>query len=320
MNEPAAATPFRRRLRSAPCALALALSFAAAASAQAATARAPSAHAALAASDAPACALAAAPPAEFAMRIPFETIDGRIYVQAKVNGRGPFRFAVDTGASGMARADSSLVAALGLRTGTPTTNSDGVNTSEIATTTFDSLDVGGLVRRDMEVPTRDYASRAKPGAAFSGIVAREFFADGLLVIDYPRRTLSFSRKLALSPAAPGSLAYERAFRVPIAIGELQVEGNLDTGANVAFVLPQALFDRVGGTAPRDAGGGQLANTRIDTQSSIVAGPFRIGDATLRDVEVRISDRYPELLVGAGALQDSVVLIDQRSQAVAVCPE
>ena len=82
------------------------------------------------------------------------------------------------------------------------------------------------------MPTRDYASRAKPGAAFSGIVAREFFADGLLVIDYPRRTLSFSRKLALSPAAPGSLAYERAFRVPIAIGELQVEGNLDTGANV----------------------------------------------------------------------------------------
>ena len=144
--------------------------------------------------------------------------------------------------------------------------------------------------------------------------------DGLLVIDYPRRTLSFSRTLALSPSAPGALPYERAFRVPVAIGDLQVEGNLDTGANVAFVLPQALFDRVGGKAPRDAGGGQLANTRIDTQSSIVAGPFRIGDATLRDVEVRISDRYPELLVGAGALQDSVVLIDQRSQAVAVCPE
>ena len=172
----------------------------------------------------------------------------------------------------------------------------------------------------MEVPTRDYASRAKPGAAFSGIVAREFFDDGLLVIDYPRRTLSFSRTLALSPSAPGALRYERAFRVPVAIGDIQAEGNLDTGADIAFVFPQALFHRVGGTAPRDAGGGQLANTRIESQASVVAGPFRIGDATLRDVEVRISDRYPELLVGAGALQDFVVLIDQRSKAVAVCPE
>jgi predicted aspartyl protease len=270
--------------------------------------------------DAGACAIADAPRGDFAMRVPFETVDGRIYVQATVDGHGPFRFAVDTGASGVGRADSSLVAALGLPLGRVEGNSDGVNAAQVDTTTFASLDVGGLVRNDVVVPTRDYRGRMAPEAAFSGIVAREFFADGLLVIDYPRKLLSFSRKRSLAPGQGGALGYERPFRIPVAIGNVRAEGNLDTGADVAFVLPRALFDRVGGTPLEAAGRGQLANTRVETQRSTVAGPFRIGQAVLRDVEVRVSDRYPELLVGAQALQQSVVLIDQRSKAVAVCGE
>ncbi len=272
-----------------------------------------------AAADVSACHLADAPREDFAMRIPFETVDGRIYVQAMVDGKGPFRFAVDTGASGLGRADSSLVAALGLAIGHPTTNSDGVNTAAIDTAMLDSLDVGGLVRKDLSVPTRDYNSRMAPDAAFAGIVARDFFFDGLLVIDYPRKIIAFSRKLALSPGQDGVLPYERPFRVPVSIGSVHAEGNLDTGANVAFVLPRSLFDQVGGTALQDAGGGQLPNTRVETQRSTVAGPFRIGQVSLHDVGVRVSDRYPELLVGAHALQHAVVLIDQRSKAVAVCP-
>jgi predicted aspartyl protease len=267
-----------------------------------------------------ACSLADAPREDFVMRVPFEAIDGRIYVQAKVDGQGPFRFAVDTGASGLGRADSSLVSALGLETGRPTLNSDGVQTAEIDTTTLDSLDVGGLVRNDVVVPTRDYSSRVAPEAAFSGIVAREFFSDGLLVIDFPGRTIAFSRKLSLSPGQDGALPYERPFRIPVSIGNVRTEGNLDTGANIAFVLPKPLFDRIGGTPLRQAGHGSLANTTIDTGRSTVAGPFRIGNATLRDVEVRVSGQYPEVLIGAHALQDFVVLIDQRSRRVAVCPQ
>lgn len=48
------------------------------------------------------------------------------------------------------------------------------------------------------------------------------------------------------------------------------------------------------------------------------GPFRIGAAMLSDVEVRVSDKYPELLVGAHALQHFALLIDQRTQAIALC--
>lgn len=143
------------------------------------------------------CQLARAPKADFVMQVPFDMIDGRIYVQASVNGDGPFKFAIDTGASGMGRADSSLVSKLGLDLQEPILNSDGVKTAEAATAKIESIDVGGFSRRDLQVITKDYNSRMGPEAAFSGIIAREFFADGLLVIDYPRKLLSFSRMLAL---------------------------------------------------------------------------------------------------------------------------
>jgi hypothetical protein len=74
-----------------------------------------------------------------------------------------------------------------------------------------------------------------------------------------------------------------------------------------------------GNAPAEAAGkARLSNVQVDTQRATVHGPFRIGDLRLTDVEVRISERYPELLVGAHALQDAVVVIDQRSKAVAIC--
>jgi predicted aspartyl protease len=265
-----------------------------------------------------ACKLADALGEAFEMQVPFDVVDGRIYVEARVDGQGPFRFAVDTGASGWGRADAGLVARLHLKAQEPTTTTDGVETAAVATVHLDALELGGLSRKNLDVITRDYSSRMPPDHAFSGIIGREFFADGLLIIDYPGRTLSFTRHLSLAPTEEGVLAYERAFRVPVSIGDVYTEGNLDTGANVAFVLPRSLFERVSATPLELAGQGQLTNSRIETGRSTVRGPFRIGGASLSNVEVRVSDRYPELLVGAHALQHFVLMIDQRSRSIALC--
>jgi len=251
--------------------------------------------------------------------VPFEVVDGRVYVTARVDGKGPFRFAVDTGASGLGRADARLVAALGLSVSGSGRSSDGVATAQVDTVPLASLELGGLVRRDLSVITRDYNGRMSKEAAFDGIIGRDFFADGLLVIDYPKRRLTFTRNAGLQRGAPGVLGYERPFRVPVTIGAVTVEGQLDTGANTAFVLPKPLFDRVGGGPVIASAEGRLTNTTIKTERATVAGPFRIGAASLANVEVRVSDRFPELLVGAHALQKFALLIDQRSASVALCP-
>lgn len=265
-----------------------------------------------------ACAMRDIPSDERLVQLPFDTVDGRIYVQARVNGKGPFRFAVDTGASGLARVDASLASQLGLSVSGNADASDGVRTAQVDTTRVQSIELGDLVHRDLDVITRDYNRRNAPEAAFAGIIARDFFADGLLVIDYPNRTLLFSRTQAIEADARGGLAYERAFRIPVSIGDVQATGQLDTGANVHFVLPHALYDRLPAGALHDAGRRRLTNGDIETRRARVSGPFRIGGLILSDVDVRVTAQYPELLIGAHALQGAVVLIDQRSKRVAVC--
>ncbi|WP_202595433.1 aspartyl protease family protein [Stenotrophomonas panacihumi] len=252
------------------------------------------------------------------VHVPFQVVDGRIYVDARVNGMGPFRFAVDTGAGGMARADTRLVDTLGLQVVGQASVSDGVQHADVETTRLASVQLGGLVRSDVEAITRDYASRAPEEAKFHGLLVREFFSDGVLVIDYPNRMLSFSRTMTLSPKDPDSLRYERAFRVPISIGAVHALGNLDTGANVSIVLPQALYAAVESGPAESGGRAQLTNGHIDLQRATIKGPVQIGTLSLSNLEAKVSEKYPEILVGAHALQDAVILIDQRSKVVAVC--
>lgn len=275
------------------------------------------APAAMAAPADPACAPREAPPSDFLLQVPFEIVDGRIYVQARVNGAGPFRFAVDTGASGLARADRTLVAALGLAPSGTSTTSDGVQRAAVDTVHLDSLGLGGLERKAGAVITRDYGSRLSAAAGFHGILARDFFADGLLVLDYPRKTLSFSRTLSL-PVTATVVSYQRAFRVPVSVNGVAAEANLDTGANVSLVMPLALYERVGQAPLEAAGAATLTNTTLATGRGRVPGPIDIGALRLSDLEARVSDKFPELLVGAHVLQEFAVLIDQRSKRIALC--
>ena len=276
----------------------------------------PPAHAADAAD---ACTSAREAMAQAETRLPFELVDGRIYVEATVNRRGPYRFAVDTGASGIGRADARLAAALGLRANGQEANSDVVRTTQSDTGRLEAIALGGLVRRDVEVIARDYASRLSAAQRFDGILGREFFGDGLLVIDYPNRQLAFTTARALPPDARGGLAYERPFRVPVSIDGVQATAHLDTGANVTAVVPMSLYQRLEAGPLQAAAPGRLTNGNIDASRATLAGPLVMGGARLAELEVRVSEKFPELLIGAHALQGHVLAIDQRSRVVALCP-
>lgn len=265
-----------------------------------------------------ACSLAARP-GERIIDVPFDIVDGRIHVQVQVNGSGPYRFAIDIGASGMARADARLVRQLALPADASTRHSDGVQTAEADTVRINTLALDGLRRSDVIALTRDYNARQSKDAAFDGILARGFFADGVLIIDYPQRRLQFRRDINLLPAQPDTLAYSRAFRIPVTIGTVTTEAQLDTGANVAMVLPTALFRRAAGAAVTTGDRLTLSHGEVDGGHAQLDVPVLIGGLALQGLHVRVSDHYPEAVVGAHALQEAVVLIDQRSQQVAVCP-
>lgn len=186
------------------------------------------------------------------------------------------------------------------------------------TTQLQSLALGDLVHRDLELITRDYNKRNSPEAAFHGILGREFFGNGLLIVDYLRRTLSYTERAGISPSDQNALPYERAFRIPLTVAGHALVAQLDTGANVNLVLPQAVYEAISDASLQDTVRSQLTNGQLETWRATLPGPVEVGQVSLKDVEARVSAKFPEPLPGAGALQQSVLLIDQRSKSVAVC--
>lgn len=251
------------------------------------------------------------------MRVPFEIVSGRIYVQVHVNGAGPYRFMFDSGATGMGRADTSLVNELSIPIAGTATNSDGVNTTTVNVVRLQSVSLGGMTRTDVEVLSRDY-SRGGEAAKMSGIIGRDFFADGLLVIDYPARMLVFARA-SLRSGDEGIVAYQGNFHVPVTVGSETVDGMLDTGSNLTMHLPRSLYDRIAADPLTPAGEGRRANTVFELYSTRLHDPVRIGVLSISDAPVMVSDLAPWLNIGAGFLKDYVLAFDQRSRLVALCP-
>lgn len=249
--------------------------------------------------------------------IPFEVKDGRIYVDVMVDGDGPFTFAIDTGAGGDGRADLSLVSALGLAFIGEGEASDGVNTQTVNTVHLQEINIGGYIRNDIEVMARDYSSRMPVEQRIHGILGRDFFSDGTLVIDYPQRTLSFVDRSLIDASDKDALPFERPFRVPVMIGGTAVETNLDTGANVEMVMPLELFGQFDTGELEAAGDATLTNTKLKSQQGVIHGPIKLGAVEFADVPVRVSARFPEMMIGARVLQNYRIIIDQKAGLIAV---
>lgn len=106
--------------------------------------------------------------------------------------------------------------------------------------------------------------------------------------------------------------------MPVSITGVQVSGHLDTGANVTAVLPRSLYERIAATSLFEAGTGQLSNGKINVQKATINEEIVIGDVRLQNLDVRVSNDFPELLIGSRVLSRYLLAIDQRSRQVALC--
>ena len=118
-----------------------------------------------------------------------------ITVDAMVNGKGPFNFVVDTGASHTV-ISSQTAEKLGLYTGA--LGCCGLATGRSAQgaggpvaargTTVESVEVGDVKVKNVEVALIDLTSLDKN---WDGIIGYTFMKDYRVIIDYPRQEISF---------------------------------------------------------------------------------------------------------------------------------
>jgi len=113
-----------------------------------------------------------------------------ILLSAFVNGRGPFIFVLDTGASksivSFNLARKLGIVAIGGRTGTATGGEVQILSGQV-----DTLAVGNAVVRDLSISVGEFFHdfSAASGIKFDGIIGENFLNNFEFTVDYPRGTL-----------------------------------------------------------------------------------------------------------------------------------
>lgn len=268
-----------------------------------------------------------APTVRRAVEIPITLAGTQILVDGvRVNGRGPYRFLLDTGAQGAGRADIGLVQALSLpRVGTAGASDGGGGARrELAVHRIETLEFAGLVFHDLDVVSRDYNAGGGGGRGpIDGVLGIDLFRDGLLTLDYGRGVLRIEpgalpeadgrAVLALDPDAPVPT-------VEIGLGGQTVWAHIDTGSMGGIAVGQTTADALVFAAPPvTAGQARTVSGAFEVRQGRLAGDMTLGAQTFVRPTISIVPHFRVGNLGGDFLRGQVTTLDLAGHRVRFTP-
>src|ERR1700678_4203605 len=239
---------------------------------------------------------------------------GRIWAPVLINGRGPFRLVLDTGAS-----SSGVTAMVAMALGIPTDESPHVmlrgvtGTADVPTIKVDTLTVGDLA---VDSPLLPIVPDALGGA--EGVLGSEGLKNKRIFIDFRHDQISITysrdeRSARDFLTVPFRLVHGQLIVIDCMVGHVAAKAIIDTGGQTTIgnvALPNALLDHnlAFHGRPDEIVGATLAVEKgelIDTPA-IVMGQLQIHDSgvTYADVYIFRHWRYtsePAIMIGMHAL-------------------
>lgn len=240
----------------------------------------------------------------------------RPVVEVRVNGQGPFRFLLDTGAAGVARIDTSLAERLRLRPEGQQDASDAGAAGHATLRQFHlaSLSLGDYELRDVTAYSRNY-NTVSYVPHIDGILGFAFFADVLLTLDYPARRV----RVAAGHLSPSDTALEIRDGNPYAaarLGNLRTMVLIDSGNIRAIDMPSATAATLRQTSyTRLIGKGKSVSGEFEIREVPVAETLAIGRSATPVAAVTFADEFTEINVGSAFLRAFVVTFDQSHQRI-----
>jgi CubicO group peptidase (beta-lactamase class C family) len=241
-------------------------------------------------------------------------------VSVMLNGQGPFRFAIDTGAAGCARLDAAVAKRLGMpvvgeaRVGDPS----GKNMRSAEIVRIDSLAVGGARFAGLTATTGDLAGHL-PGESVDGILGFGLFADCTATLDYPALRLTLSDRGL--PDGPGAIPFRDERGIPsvtLRVAGLDVDTDVDSGAMGGISLPDALASKLPlDGAPRVVGHARTVSNEFDIRAARLQGDVALGSEVFRSPMVEFQPIFPMANLGARVLRDYAVTLDTRSHRMSL---
>ena len=254
--------------------------------------------------------------------VPLTPMEHLLAVEARVNGRGPYRFVVDSGAAGLLRVSPELAKTLGLeeigiaRTSDPS----GRNPREVSIVRVDSVEIGGATFSGVDASV---SAGAGPGQQ-DGVIGLGLFAGLTVTLDYPKSELRLSREPLPVPAAgAGTNSHVVAFttergvpQIDVVAANVTIKADVDTGSPALLSVSPSMNLPLRGE-PRIVGKGRTVSNEFDIRAADLNGELRIAGWSYPNPTIDIVDLFPVANIGERFLRQYVVTFDLPNKRLAL---
>lgn len=261
-------------------------------------------------------------PAGTTISIPLDLSMGQPVVDVFLDGKGPFRMFLDTGA-GTTVLDQSLAKELGLKPKGHTRIGDPANPEAILAdvVTLDTLRIGGAAFAGVPAVSFDRSAiRSGPGMP-RGVVGFPIFHELLETIDFPAATLRLTRGHLGEADGRAVVAYQAPDGIPLVpvdVAGVPMKAHLDTGSPGFLSIPESDSSLVHFAEPlREVGRGRTVNSVITFRGATLNGAVRVSAASFDRPLVVLSDMLPVANLGSRALSDCVLTLDPTNQRLSI---
>jgi predicted aspartyl protease len=254
---------------------------------------------------------------------------GRIWAPVVIDGKGPFRLVLDTGANHSAVTPATALALGSPGAGTATVVTGFTGSAVVPTIQVSSMEVGDLLMGPTTLPV---VADVFGGA--QGVLGNEGFENKRIFADFAHDKLEISRSHGM-PAQPGftvvrlHIAEGGLLLADARVGGIRCKAIIDTGAQGSvgnLPLKEALMRH----PPRNPQHSQIVGVTLDVQTGdyLQAPDIELGGLTIRGVHLTFGNMYlfqhwkladkPVLLLGMDLLGSfDVLIIDYRMQQLQI---
>ena len=242
---------------------------------------------------------------------------GKPYVMVTIDGKGPFRFVIDTGTGADAFVTPELARELQL---TPTSEAVLSDPSRqggerVPIVLLPSIQVAGV--KFYWVKAIQHTVTGEAGSC-QGMLGFTLFRDYLLTLDFPNRQVLLTEGALTPDGEKTVLPFRMPDGVPIAslrVNGKTVEAQLDSGGG-GLTLPEELAVHQKWTIPPTVfATGHTMTTRFAIKAAKLNGDVKVGKYTFTDPVVEIHPAFPLVNFGSPPMQSFAVTFDQKNLLV-----
>jgi Aspartyl protease/PDZ domain len=271
--------------------------------------------------------------AEGRVTVPIQLLNNHVYLQVKINGKGPFLCIFDTGGHSLLTPETAKALAVHAEGDAPGAGAgEGVVSAGFAKGV--DFQIGDLTLTNQTVTVLPFASKEVEGFDEQGMLGFELARRFVTVIDYGAKTITFIDPAKFDPKDPG-VAVPIVFynHLPQVQGEFEgVPGrfDIDTGSRVELTLTKPFVEAHGLTAKHPKGVlavdgwgvGGPSRSYVTRGDYFTLGPVRI-DGLVASFGTQgkgaFSDPNYQGNVGSGLLKRFAVTFDYGHQIMYLKP-